>query len=385
MPLVPSFVIRSPREVLFGWNAIRELPGAAKKLGSRPLVVIGGGSIRRGGLLDGVLEGLRDHGLKPFLFEGVGHDPSVEIIDLGREAFARDACDLVIGLGGGSVMDAAKAIAGLANEDAPTAEFVGGREISPDCVPNICCTTTSGTGSEVTHVSVLTDPERRLKASIRTEGMMPSVAIVDPALTLSVPPEQTAFTGLDALTQALESYLSRGDNPFSDHLALEAAVRISAWLPVAYTEGDNREARENMSLGSMFAGLALASARLGLVHGIAHPLGALYGLAHGEACALLLPYVLEFNAPVRAPKMAMAARAMGISAELNDDDATVELIEWTERLCEEMGCRRRFAEFGLKHEDYPAIIEATMASGSSKANPRIVREEDVVALLDKAM
>ncbi len=380
-----SFTIRCPREVLFGWGAIDNLPAAAAKLGAKPFLVVGGGSLRAGGVLGTVTAGLEEAGLVVTLFEGIEHDPAVETIDRGRAALNAAGCDSVIAIGGGSVMDAGKAIAGLANEDAPTGEFVAGKGISPQCLPNICCTTTSGTGSEVTHVSVLTDKGRSLKASIRTEGMMPSVAITDPQLTISVPPEQTAFTGLDAFTQAVESYVSSGANAFSDPLALDAATRIGQWLVVACEDGGNREARENLSLGSMLAGLALASARLGLVHGIAHPLGALYGLAHGEACALLLPDVMAFNAPLVAPKFASLGREMGITGELNDDKACEDLIAWTEELCEKLGCRRPFAGFGLRREDYPAIVGAAMKSGSTKANPRKVREEDVVGLLDKAM
>lgn len=385
MSAVPAFTIRCPREVLFGWGQISALPAAAKQLGSRPLVVVGGGSLRSADLLGPILESLREAALEPTVFEGIEHDPSVETIDRGREAFVTAGCDCVIAIGGGSVMDAGKAIAGLAREVASTAEFVAGKAIAAPCYPNICCTTTSGTGSEVTHVSVLTDHSRQLKASIRTEGMMPSVAIVDPALTVSMPPDHTAYTGLDAFTQAVESYVSRGANPFSDPIALEAAVRLGQWLEPAYLNGANAEARENMALGSMMAGLALASARLGLVHGIAHPLGALYGLRHGEACALLLPAVMEFNGGMVAPKFGILARALGVSAAINDDVAAGELIEWVEGLCERLGCRRPFGEFGLKREDYPTIIEATMASGSTKANPRTVQEEDVARLLDRAM
>ena len=376
------FTIRCPREVIFGWEVTAQLPEAAAKLGQRPMVAIGGGSLKASGKLDDILDGLTAADLSPTVFEGIEHDPSVETIDRGREVFKEADCDSMIAIGGGSVMDAGKAIAGLASEDAPTAEFVAGKDITAPGYPIICCTTTSGTGSEVTHVAVLTDKSRNVKASIRTEGMMPTVAFVDPELTVSMPPEQTAFTGLDAFTQAVESYISVGANAFSDPLALEAATRTGKWLRAAYKDGANREARENMALGSMLAGLALASARLGLVHGIAHPLGALYGLAHGEACALLLPHVMEFNADVAEVKFATLARSIGITDTQNDTQAAYALIVWTRDLCAALGCLRPFAEFGLKREDYAAIVEAAMASGSTKSNPRGVREEDVERLLD---
>jgi len=260
-----GFVVRCPREVLFGWGKVSELPQAAAKLGKAPMVVVGGSSLASTGRLGDILGGLEAAGLRPHLFEGIEHDPSVQTIDLGRAAYTQHGCDSLIAIGGGSVMDAGKAMAGLSAEKAPTADFVAGKAIGGACPPVICCTTTSGTGSEVTHVAVLTDKSRRLKASIRTEGMMPTVAIVDPELTASMPPQQTAFTGLDAFTQAVESYVSRGANPFSDPLALDAATGIGKWLWVAYVDGGNQQARSEMALGSMMAGLALASARLGLV------------------------------------------------------------------------------------------------------------------------
>jgi len=319
------------------------------------------------------------------LFEGIEHDPSVETIDHGREAFRGAGCDAMIALGGGSVLDAGKAIAGLADQSVPTRDFLDGRPIRSRSYPIIACPTTAGTGSEVTHVAVLTDSSRRLKASIRTEGMMPAVAIVDPELTVSMPPEHTAHTGLDAFTQAVESYVSAGANPFSDLLALDAATRIGRWLRAAYDDGNSREARESMALGSMLAGLALASARLGLVHGIAHPLGALYGLEHGKACALLLPLVMEFNAGVSEGRFARLARELGLTDTPNDTEAAYHLIVWTRELCAGLGCLRPLREVGLRRDDYPAIVGATMASGSTKSNPRKVTEEDVVRLLDRGM
>jgi 1,3-propanediol dehydrogenase/alcohol dehydrogenase len=380
------FTLRSPQEIVFGWGAIEEVAELARRYGlSRPLVVVGGGSLRRRGVLERLLGQLEEVVGDVALLERIEHDPSVETIDGGREVFAAGDCDSVIAVGGGSVMDAGKAIAGLWQEDAPTAEFVGGRAITTRACPVICATTTAGTGSEVTHVSVLTDHARRLKASIRTDSMMPVAAVVDPELTLGSPAELTAFSGLDAFTQAVESYVSVGANDFSDVLALEAAVRTGRWVRTACREADNREARENMSLGSMMAGLSLASARLGLVHGIAHPLGALYGLAHGKACAVLLPHVMEFNAPACEAKFAKLARALGVTDEPSDTLATLHLVVWVRELCAALGCWVPFKDFGLKREDYPAIVEATMASGSSKANPRKVTEDAVARVLDGGM
>ncbi len=386
MSVIQQFTVRSPREIIVGWGAMAGLGETVAGLGHRPLLVVGGGSLKASGRLAAIMGDLEDAGLSVTLFEGVEHDPSTATIDRGREGFRAAGCDCVVAIGGGSAMDAGKAIAGLSAESTPTAEFVRGLAITAPVPPIVACTTTSGTGSEVTHVSVLTDTQRAVKASIRTAGMMPSVAVVDAELTVSLPRRQTAFSGLDALTQAIESYVSVGANPFSDPPALEATVRIARWLRTACEQGGHQEARENMAVGSMLAGLALASARLGLVHGIAHPLGALYGLAHGEACALLLPYVMEFNAEAGRGKFARLAREANlVAADRPEAEAGATLVAWTRELCEALGCLRPFADFGLKREDYGAIVEAAMASGSTKANPRRVTPEDVVALLDRAM
>lgn len=379
------FTIRSPREVHFGWGVIDNLPAAAARCGRRPLLVVGGSSLARSGHLDAVTSALGALGLEPVLFSGVEGDPSVQTIDRAREAFADGACDCVIAIGGGSALDAGKAVAGLCNEAAPTADFVAGAPITAPAAPVIAAATTSGTGSEVTHVSVITDPATHLKVGIRSDGMMPAVSFVDPALTLTVPPTQTAHTGLDAFTQAIESYISLGANPFSDPLALEAAVLTGRFVRAAYADGSDRDAREGMARGSMFAGLALASARLGLVHGIAHPLGALYGIAHGHACALLLPYVMEFNAGVCEARLATVARALAITGAPNDTVAALALLTWTRNLCAALGCFQPLAGYGLKRDDYPAIIEATLASGSTRSNPRPVAADDVSRLLDAAM
>jgi alcohol dehydrogenase class IV len=308
----------------------------------------------------------------------------VETVDRARAAFAEGACDCVIAVGGGSVLDVGKAVAGLCHETAPAAEFVAGKPTTAPACPVIAAPTTAGTGSEVTPVSVLSDHAQRLKVGVRSDGMMPAVAFVDPALTLSVPPAQTAYTGLDAFTQAVESYVSVGANPYTDPLALEAAVLTAGSVRAAYRDGQDREARTSMALGSMLAGLALASARLGLVHGIAHPLGLLYGLAHGQACALLLPHVMEHNAAPCEARFATLARALGVTQSPNDTLATVALIVWTRELCAALGCWQPLSQVGLREADYPVIIEATLASGSTRSNPRPVTEAAVRRLLDSA-
>jgi alcohol dehydrogenase class IV len=202
-------------------------------------------------------------------------------------------------------------------------------------------------------------------------------AIVDPQLTMSAPAQVTAHSGLDAFTQALEAFTSAGANPLTDALAVEAILRIGAWLHMAYRDTKSWPARENLALGSLFAGIALASARLVLVHGLAHPVGLLYDIPHGLACALLLPHVIEFNLEAAEGKYAFCAHVLQAGQSAQDLLAAVRKLSAT------LGVTDSLADLGLRTEDFDKIIPPAMASGSTKHNPREVTEEDLRALLEK--
>ena len=278
---------------------------------------------------------------------------------------------MLVGLGGGSAIDAAKAIAGLANEPAPTVEYQEGRALLAPARPLVAIPTTSGTGSEATKVAVLSNRERQIKKSIRADTMWPAVAVVDPELTLSCPPEVTAASGMDALVQAIEAFTSIHASPLTDGLAFEAARRLIRWLPTAVDQGGDLEAREQCAYGSLMAGMALANARLGAVHGIAHPLGARYGLAHGVACAVLMPPVMRLN-----------AAHVGDKYERLTHEAGRDIIELVESLVERFGLHAALSAVTIPREDFPAIVAESMPSGSLKANPKPVTEADVVAILE---
>ncbi len=352
-------------------------------LGRRALLVIGGGSLRASGNLEKVEEALKAGGVEWELFEGVPAEPGVDVVDRGRQVLNEAGAEVVVGVGGGSVIDVAKAIGALAKEPGAAAEYhTGGRKIEQPGVPIVACPTTAGTGAEVTPNSVLTDNRRGVKASLRGGDLMPAVALVDPELAVSCPPWQTAYSGLDAIVQALESYVSRGASPYSDALALEALKLMAPAIRVAVENGEDREARERMALGATLAGMALASARLGLVHGLAHPLGFLYGIPHGMVCGMLAPAVMEFNLPVAADKYAQAARAIGLDGE-SDEEAARRLVDWMRELAGELRITRPLVHYGLRRADYEQIIEQTLASGSTKHNPRDVTADDVAQMLDK--
>ena len=362
---------RTAGEIVTGVGSVSCVGDRAAHFGSRALVVTGRSAMRAAGVLDELVGYLDGCDVEEATFDEVGHDPDVATVDHGR-AFCRDVgCDVVIGLGGGSAMDAAKAIAGLANHDEPASAFHDGHPITATTLPLIAIPTTSGTGAEVTRNAVISDRERCIKKSIRADSMMPAVAIVDPRLTVTCPQGVTAASGMDALVQAIEAFTSRHATALTDSLAFDAARRLMAWLPVAWEDGQNLEAREQCACGSLMAGMALANARLGAVHGIAHPLGARYGLEHGVVCALLMPHVMRLNRDHVGDKYDRLSRAAG-----------ADVVELVEGLVERFGLRAALDAATLPRDEFPAIAEESMPSGSLKANPREVAEDDVVRVLE---
>jgi alcohol dehydrogenase class IV len=369
------FTLRSPHEVVFGPGVRTQTGTQAALYGRHALLVTGRHFAAQSGLLDEMTALLQATGVAVTPFAEVEAEPSLGTVERGRAAFVAAGCDLVVAVGGGSALDVGKAIAALARQPETVDHYFSGAAIPGPGCPIIALPTTSGTGAEVTPNSVFTDPETRQKASIRGHTLMPAVALVDPELTLALPPAQTAWSGLDALTQAIEAYTSSGANVVSDGLAREAVVRVMGSLRQAVAEGGDLTARTGLALGSLLAGLALASARLGLVHGLAHPLGALYHLPHGRVCGLLLPAVMRFNQQAAGAKYAALAAAVGLEA------TPQALLSAVEQLAAELGVSGSLGALGLIEADFPAIIPATLASGSTKHNPQPVDEASVRQLL----
>ncbi len=383
MDRVPAFVSPLPRKLVYGTGRLTEAGELTAALGRRALVVIGGGSVAQSGALARLQDSLSAAGVSATVYSGVPAEPPLRSVDEGRQALREADADVVIGLGGGSVIDVAKAIGALANEPEPAAVYHRGeRPIEAPGVPVVAIPTTAGTGAEVTPNSVLTDPDRGVKASLRGGDLMPAVALVDPELTVTCPPWQTAYSGLDAIVQALESFVSTGASPYSDALALRAFELMAPAIRVAVEDGENIAAREAMALGATMAGIALASARLGLVHGLAHPLGYICGVPHGMMCAMLMPAVMEFNLPAAPKKYAVAARAIGLDGP-DDEAAARALIDWMRQLAAELKITRPLDTYGLTPAHYETIIEQALASGSTKHNPRQPTADDLREMLER--
>lgn len=382
LPGVP-FTFQAPPRIIFGWGKRGELPAETARLGQRPLVVAGR-SLRAAGQLEPLLAGLRAGGLQPLLHEGVPAEPGLD--DLQACMDAATACDCVVAVGGGSVLDIAKGAAALAGTGHSAREYFDGVPVPASGRPLVALPTTSGTGSEVTWVCVLVDRAARRKASIRGGAMMPAVALVDPELTVSCPPAVTACSGLDAYVQAVEAFVSTGANPLTDALALEAARLAASHLETAVSEPRNRVAREGMALASTMAGLALNTSRLGLVHGLAHPLGALTGAAHGLLCGLLLPAVVRFNAEAAAAKYARLAEELGLTPPRAYPTAAAEVLaRHAEGLLQRLQLPTRLGTLGLRAEDLDRVAEETLPSGSTRANPRPVSLEDARRVTESVM
>ena len=365
----------APKSILTGKGVFAELPSEIKKLGiKRPMIVVGRRWARESGWLDKLQGVIKDICESITVFDAVPPEPTCDVVDEIREKLNRNNNDSVIAMGGGSVMDVAKAGALLITSDKPTSWHLATQKLPDTALPIVAIATTSGTGSEATVAAVFTDTEKNIKQSIKSPAMMPTVALVDPELTVSCPPAQTTYAGMDALTQAIESFCSIYATNLTEALSEKAMALIGKNIITAYREGTNIEAREAMADGSLLAGLALANAKLGLVHGIAHPIGALTHKPHGLICAIALPAVLEYNRET----LSAGRNKYGEMAKIFGKDP----IQFVRKLQKALEIPADFRSFSIDKEQLPTIAENSMGSGSTGANPRKTTPNDVIALLE---
>jgi alcohol dehydrogenase class IV len=352
----------------------------AREVGQRALVVSGKDVSRSAWLLDQ----LTDAGLSCEPFQVV-HEPSVEVADAAAERARAAGCELVVGVGGGSVLDAAKAIAALLANGGSALDYVEvvgrGLPLRARSLPFVAIPTTAGTGSEVTKNAVLGVPAQRVKVSMRGEGMLPSLALVDPGLTDSMPPAVTASTGLDALTHLIESYVSTHANPLTDALCRDGVRRAAGALRRAYFEGTDRAARDDMALVSLFGGMSLANARLGAVHGFAGPVGGMFDGPHGCLCGRFLPHVIEAN--VRALEQRQRdSPALGRYAEVamlltgNGDATPADAVTWIQALCAELPVPP-LSHYGATAADIDEMVAKARQASSMKGNPIVLHDDEL--------
>ncbi len=382
------FEFATATRIVFGPGALAELGVIAKGLGRRALLVTG----RRPDRATRAKTLLADSGVTSVGFAVPG-EPEVQTIVSGTELAQHSNCDLVVSFGGGSALDAGKAIAAMLTNPGELLDYLEvigrGKSLTQRSAPFIAVPTTAGTGSEVTRNAVLASPERRVKVSLRSPLMLPCVALVDPSLTLELPPPLTASSGLDALTQLLEPFVCSRSNPVTDSLCREGLRRVARSLRLAFADGQNAAAREDMALASLFGGLALANAGLGAVHGFAGPLGGMFPAPHGALCAALLPHVVEANI-VALQQRSAASEALSRYEEAvrtltGEPNAKLPFLpQWLRQLVCDLGVPG-LASYGLTSAHLPELLEKSGRASSMKANPITLTNAEMTAILLAAL
>lgn len=382
-----TFEFATAKRIVFGVGSLSKLATLAQPLGKKALLI--GGS--RPESLDMVIKQLEAQNMAYVTF-AVSGEPTLSTVLAGLEKAQSWACDMVIGIGGGSVIDAGKAISALLSnpgEPLDYLEVVGkGQPLLKQAVPFIAIPTTAGTGSEVTQNAVLSVPDKQIKVSMRSPLMLPTIALIDPELTYDLPRDITAYTGMDALTQCLEPFVSLAANPVTDGFCREGLQRAARSLKVAYENPHDAHARNDMSLASLFGGLALANARLGAVHGFAGPLGGMIKAPHGAICARLLPGVVEANLKAlqerepasRALKryQEVAQRILGASAKPDD------LVAWLKQLIQDLQIPA-LSSWGFRESHIAEAVNKAKNASSMKGNPVVLTDEELSEVLRKAL
>jgi alcohol dehydrogenase class IV len=381
----PRFDFLSPTRIAWGWGRRSEIGGHAARLGRRVFLLHGSRTLERSGVVEEAAERLQSAGVAVVRLGGTFGEPHVAEVDrLVAEArrHSPQVGDLVCAVGGGSALDAGKAVAGLAvcSQPASVREYLegvgNGRTIDRPPLPILAVPTTAGTGAEATKNAVVAGREPSFKKSLRDDRLMPTVALVDPELTVSNPPQVTASSGMDAVCQLMESILSRKSQPMPRRLALGALPGLGEALRIAYRDPADRPAREKLAFAALQSGLALANSGLGLAHAAAAALGALLEVPHGLACAVMLPVALKFNAAERPSEMREIAEAFMGRGFSRAESAAAALIDAVRELNRDLGVPDRLGALGVVESAVPQLVQLS-AGSSLDGNPRSVTPEEL--------
>jgi alcohol dehydrogenase class IV len=382
------FEFSTTNRIIFGKGTICEVAPIASQQAHSAFVITGRNPQRSLPLF----EQLDKEGVKHTTFS-VHEEPTVEVVEEGIEYARRAACGLVISIGGGSVIDAGKVVAAMLTNSGRLNDYlevVGqGKPLMLQAAKHIAIPTTAGTGAEVTRNSVLTVPEHRVKVSVRNSVLLPWLAVVDPELTYSIPPDITAGTGLDAITQLIEAFVSNKANPMTDSFCREGLKRAAMSLKTACADGNDCAARENMSLASLLGGLSLANAGLGTVHGFSGVLGGMFAAPHGIICGRLLPFIMKANIK------ALKSRTDGLNYVTRYDEVARILtcnpnaraedgVDWVHELCRTLDVPS-LSKFGLTQDDFSTVVQNVQHSSSIKGNPVILTNKELMEILEKAV
>ncbi|MDT8858908.1 iron-containing alcohol dehydrogenase [Alkalihalobacillus sp. MEB130] len=355
--------------------------------GTKHVLLVTSPSVIRNKHIEVIGEQLDQLSISYQVINDITPEPTVEQIESIQEQLSEESFDLMIGIGGGSVLDATKLFSVLQTNKIPLKEMIGIEKVPQKGIPMILIPTTSGTGSEVTPNSIVTIPEEELKVGIVSRHFLPDLVLLDPSLTITLPKKVTAATGMDAFTHAFESFISNKANPISDMYALESMRLISGSVIQAYEDGSNLQARQDMLLGSVYGGMALTSAGTAAVHALAYPLGGKFHIAHGEANSMLLPHVTQFNLDHIEDRMATIARTIGIADQtVSAHDAANRLIEQIVEWTKALNIPQDLKEFGVKKEDVPALAEAaSKVTRLMNNNPKKATVSDIEKIYERLL
>jgi alcohol dehydrogenase class IV len=397
------WTFHGPGELVFGRNAASQLGQIASRLHARRVLIVTDLALASGGVMDRVAQPLGQSGAAIDVFDGGQSDPPIHAVARAVQQARQFRPDVLLGLGGGSNMDLAKATATLLAHGGSCQDYAGEERIPGPIFPLILVPTTAGTGSEVTWAAVLNDTERGMKFGILSNYLRPKVAVVDPLLSASCPPSVTADSGIDALTQAIEAYTAvdnemfplpagvssvyQGRHPLGDILAERAMELIGQFLRRAVADGSDLEAREGMSLAATLAGLSFSNVGVAAVHAIEYALGPVAHIPHGRGCGLLLPFVMRFNRPARIKQMARIASLLGEHTDgLSQEEAADRAIAAVEELRADIGIPARLGQVGVRGDQLPAMAETAFAvKRILRVNPRELSQQDLLLILQSAL
>lgn len=388
-----AYQVRFPKGVHFGLGMAEKVGEIVKGYNARKPLVVTDRNLEGSGIISKISKILGVAGLTPVLYDEVITEPSTDYVERALKIYQQENCDLVIGLGGGSCLDAAKGVALLATNGGRLQNYEGREKVKKPKAPLLAIPTTAGTGSEVSWGAVFTDKERQVKFIVHSPLLIPEEAIEDPLLTLSMPPEITASTGMDALTHAIEGFISWreanigfGPPPLTHYFALPAIELISHNLRQAWANGRDIVARSNMLLGQLLAGFTFGNTGTALAHGMARPLGAYFHVPHGLANAIVLPRVMEYTWVATPEKFAQIAQAMGESISgVSMAEAAQKAVESVKKLCRDIRIPH-LSDLGIKREDYQKVIDQMakdgLDSGTPQVNPRRPTQKEIVDLFN---
>ena len=376
-----------PSTIITGAGSSEKVGEQAKQLGATKALIVTDPGIQKLGYADQIAKNLHNSGIISTIFSDVTPDPTLQNVTDGVNQFADENCDLIVSIGGGSAIDCGKGISVKLTNDGEFTDYMGIDKIPNQGTPLIAIPTTAGTGSEVSKVTVITDTERNVKMMLSSTCLLASIAIVDPTLSLTTPPHLTAAVGVDALTHAIEAYVSKHSQPITDTLALKAIRLISSSLRQAWSDGENISARTDMMIGASIAGMAFSNSSVALVHGMSRPIGAYFHIHHGLSNSVLLLDVMEFSVVGAPQRFADIAEAMGEQIDglslMKQADAAITAVE---RLVIDIDMPR-LGQIGIDEERFEKVVEQmaadAIASGSPANNPRQTTQEEIIALYRK--